>query len=85
MFDGKNLRKKLKAGEICLGTWTSSSDPCEAELLCGSGFDFLIIDSEHGALTIESVQQDIMATKGSDVLRAELLKNSLGEGCCAVK
>jgi len=26
---------------------------------------------------------DIAATKGSDVLRAELLKNSLGEGCCA--
>lgn len=26
---------------------------------------------------------EIVATKGSDVLRAELLKNSLGEGCCA--
>ena len=28
---------------------------------------------------------EVVATKGSDVLRAELLKNSLGEGCCAVK
>ena len=28
---------------------------------------------------------EIVATKGSDVLRAELLKNSLGEGCCAGK
>ncbi len=26
---------------------------------------------------------EVVATKGSDVLRAELLKNSLGEGCCA--
>lgn len=28
---------------------------------------------------------EVVATKGSDVLRAELLKNSLGEGCCEVK
>jgi multidrug efflux pump subunit AcrA (membrane-fusion protein) len=28
---------------------------------------------------------EVVATKGSDVLRAELLKNSLGEGCCAGK
>jgi len=28
---------------------------------------------------------EVLATKGSDVLRAELLKNSLGEGCCAGK
>jgi multidrug efflux pump subunit AcrA (membrane-fusion protein) len=28
---------------------------------------------------------EVVATKGSDVLRAELLKNSLGEGCCAEK
>jgi RND family efflux transporter MFP subunit len=28
---------------------------------------------------------EVLATKGSDVLRAELLKNSLGEGCCSGK
>ncbi len=28
---------------------------------------------------------EVVATKGSDVLRAELLKNSLGEGCCEAK
>ncbi|MHB0958826.1 MAG: efflux RND transporter periplasmic adaptor subunit [Pirellulaceae bacterium] len=28
---------------------------------------------------------EVVAAKGSDVLRAELLKNSLGEGCCAVE
>jgi multidrug efflux pump subunit AcrA (membrane-fusion protein) len=28
---------------------------------------------------------EVVAAKGSDVLRAELLKNSLGEGCCAGK
>jgi len=28
---------------------------------------------------------EVVATKGSDVLRAELLKNNLGEGCCCGK
>ena len=42
--DGEKLRGKLAAGDICLGTWTDSCDPCITELLCGSGFDFLIID-----------------------------------------
>jgi multidrug efflux pump subunit AcrA (membrane-fusion protein) len=28
---------------------------------------------------------EVVATKGSDVLRAQLLKNNLGEGCCAVE
>jgi RND family efflux transporter MFP subunit len=28
---------------------------------------------------------EVIATKGSDVLRAELLKNNLGEGCCCGK
>ena len=28
---------------------------------------------------------EVVATKGSDVLRAELLKNNLGEGCCSGK
>lgn len=28
---------------------------------------------------------EVVATKGSDVLRAQLLKNSLGEGCCVVE
>ena len=65
MYEGKALRDRLRAGGPCLGTWTGSTDPCVAELLCGSGYDFIIIDAEHGALDIESVQQNIMAMKGT--------------------
>ena len=67
MFEGKKLREKLHAGQICLGTWVTSTDPCVTELLCGSGFDFIIIDSEHTALDIELIQHSLMATKGSNV------------------
>ena len=67
MYEGQALRKKLHAGEICLGTWIDTTDPCIVELVCGSGYDFVIVDSEHGALDIETIQQDLMATKGSSV------------------
>jgi len=67
VFEGKALKGKLQAGEICLGTWINFTDPTVAELLTESGFDFFIIDSEHSALGIESVQLNIMATKGTPV------------------
>ncbi len=67
MYEGRTLRARLQAGEICLGTWTSTTDPCIVELLCGSGFDFIMIDAEHGPLDIESIQQNLMATKGTSV------------------
>ncbi len=68
MFEGKALRDKLKAGQVCLGMFTLSNDPGISELLSGSGFDFLIIDAEHGALSIESIQTNLMAVKGSDTV-----------------
>ncbi len=68
MFEGKALRDKLKGGRLCLGMFTLSSDPGISELLSGSGFDFLIIDAEHGALSIESIQTSLMAVKGSDTV-----------------
>ncbi|HEX9114470.1 MAG TPA: aldolase/citrate lyase family protein [Anaerolineae bacterium] len=67
MHEGKSLRNKLHSGAVCLGTWVNFTDPTLAELLCSSGYDFLMIDSEHSAMDIESVQRNVMATKGTDV------------------
>jgi 2-keto-3-deoxy-L-rhamnonate aldolase RhmA len=67
MFEGQELRQKLHSGQVCLGTWANFVDPTVAELLSGSGYDFLMIDSEHGPMDIQNVQANIMATKGSHV------------------
>ncbi|MFH1613554.1 MAG: aldolase/citrate lyase family protein [Planctomycetota bacterium] len=67
MYEGTLLKSKLQAGQICLGTWINFTDPTVAELLTESSFDFFIIDSEHSAMDIESVQLNIMATKGTQV------------------
>ena len=68
MFEGKSLRDKLTADYLSLGMFNLSSDPSIAELLSGAGFDFVIIDAEHGALSIETIQTLLMAFKGSETV-----------------
>jgi 2-keto-3-deoxy-L-rhamnonate aldolase RhmA len=59
------FRAKLARGQICLGTVISFTDPTVTEALC-QVLDFVWIDMEHNALSLESVQGHIMATKGSE-------------------
>jgi 4-hydroxy-2-oxoheptanedioate aldolase len=42
------LKAALKAGEPQFGLWLNLASPYSAELLAGSGFDWLLIDGEHG-------------------------------------
>ena len=76
MNEGKPLRDRLRAGSTCLGTFNTSSDPCITELLCESGYEFIVIDCEHGALNIETVQACIMAAKGSETVPLIRVPNS---------
>ncbi|MGC8777071.1 MAG: HpcH/HpaI aldolase family protein [Candidatus Caldatribacteriaceae bacterium] len=62
-----NFRRKLLAGQICLGTWVSFTDPTVTELLSGAGYDFLVLDMEHAPLTIETVQLHLLALRGETV------------------
>ena len=68
MLEGKPLRDKLKAGSTCLGIFSASTDPYITELLAGSGYDFIVLDSEHSAMGIESILANIMAMKGGDTV-----------------
>lgn len=45
-----NLRKRLKNGELLLGTILSLNSPDVAEILSAIGFDWLFIDAEHSTL-----------------------------------
>ena len=57
--------RKLAAGEACLGVTISFTDPTVTEAVSGS-VDFVWIDMEHNALSLETVQGHVIATKGSD-------------------
>jgi len=57
-----NLRKRLKNGELILGTILSLNSPDVAEILSGIGFDWLFIDAEHSTLDPHHLQAIFQAT-----------------------
>ncbi len=48
MFKPNALKKRLAAGDQVFGAWISSGDPTMTEVMGHAGFDFLILDLEHG-------------------------------------
>lgn len=43
-----NIKNRLQNGEKLIGSWTEGSSPTNIEVLGMAGFDFVIIDNEHG-------------------------------------
>jgi 2-keto-3-deoxy-L-rhamnonate aldolase RhmA len=65
MENAKKMRAKIAAGQTCYGSYISSTDPVVTEAL-SSFNDFFWIDAEHNALTLETIQLHLMATRGSE-------------------
>src|SRR5262245_17143542 len=65
MENAKKMREKIARGQVCYGSYISSTDPVITEAL-SSFNDFFWIDAEHNALTLETIQLHLMATRGSD-------------------
>ena len=42
------LKARLKAGKKCLGAWLATNNPIVAEVYGQAGYDFVIVDHEHG-------------------------------------
>lgn len=51
-----SLRKRIKAGELTLGSWITIGHPNVAEILANAGFDWLVIDIEHNPIDPAMVQ-----------------------------
>jgi 4-hydroxy-2-oxoheptanedioate aldolase len=45
-----HAKQKLKAGTPAIGTWLNIGDPITAEAVAELGFDWLVIDAEHGPI-----------------------------------
>ncbi len=62
MFIRENrTRNKLKAGQPAYGVISTSDDPQLAELLGLAGFDYYMLDAEHGLLDVAQVVNVIRA------------------------
>jgi 2-dehydro-3-deoxyglucarate aldolase len=44
------IKAKLSEGEVTVGTWMMIGHPVVAEILAQSGFDWIVVDMEHGVV-----------------------------------
>lgn len=51
-----SLHDRLRDGRPCLGSWLSLGSPAIAELLCGIGYEFLVVDLEHTTTSLETTE-----------------------------
>jgi len=56
------LRKKLREGKVCFGTFIRLG-PAAVEILGHAGWDFVVIDMEHGVFDFTNVEHMIRAAR----------------------
>src|SRR4051794_13390453 len=61
------MKAKLAAGEPALGLSVMIPSMQLVEIAGGLGFDWVLIDCEHGTITLETVELMVMAAEASDV------------------
>ena len=57
----RSFRALLSAGRVTLGTWSQIASEEVVDMVGGAGFDFTIIDCEHGAFGLETAARLIRA------------------------
>jgi 4-hydroxy-2-oxoheptanedioate aldolase len=64
-WPGAELRRRILAGDTLFGAWASLASPGSAELLGRAGYDWVVIDMEHGYTTESELLAHITAIEGS--------------------
>ena len=87
------LKTKLKNGGLVIGTMISEiRNPNLAYMLAQCGFDFFIIDNEHGAYSPETISNMIAAARGAEIsivvripeIRREAIMKPLDSGAAGL-
>ena len=61
------FRQALAEGRQQLGLWCSLPSAYAAEVVAGSGFDWLLLDTEHSPSDVPTVLSQLQATAAYDV------------------
>lgn len=56
-----NLKQSLKKNELSIGSWITMGNSSIVEIMATAGFDWLTIDMEHSAITLD-IAQNLIAT-----------------------
>lgn len=70
----KNIKKRLEKGEALLGCWLNLGSSISAEIVGLAGFDWVLVDFEHGAGSEKDVLHQLQAlehTPAAAIVRVE--------------
>lgn len=59
------LKAALAAGQVQTGLWLGLAHPTVAEIAARAGFDWCLIDGEHGPNTLTTIQSQLLAMQGA--------------------
>lgn len=72
----KNLKDRIRSGEALHGCWANMGSPVSAEIIGRAGFDWVLIDLEHGAGNDVVMYQQLQAlesTQATPIVRIDEL------------
>lgn len=72
MYRENRLKQRLYSGHKALGCWLATGNPMAAEIIALAGYDFIMIDHEHGPADVMGavgVLQAISASDSTSLLR----------------
>jgi 4-hydroxy-2-oxoheptanedioate aldolase len=89
----RDLRRRLVAGETVIGPFMKTLDPAFVEAAGFAGFDFAILDMEHGPVGAENLANLLRAAKVASIapivrvpdISAEAIGKVLDLGACGVQ
>ena len=61
------MKDKLRAGQPAFGVSVMIPSPQIVEMIAAAGFDWVLIDCEHGTIGLESMEQMVMAAEASGI------------------
>jgi len=63
MRHANRLKRTLAAGQPALGTWCVLPSAAAANVIAAAGFDFIIVDMEHGPASFETAEDMVRAAE----------------------
>ncbi len=55
------LKRALRGGDVQIGLWSCLASPVAAEIVPGSGVDWLLLDTEHAPSDVARIHRQLQA------------------------
>lgn len=62
-----SLRQRVKRHDVMKGSFVKFTDPSSVEILGGAGFDFVVIDQEHGVFDRAAINLGLLACRAAGI------------------